>query len=112
MACNACEKTFQSNQSIVTSIQRSGTTVRLYVGNQGKNIVLMRRILLCTSATGWSSVLYLRYPDAITWTYPSTYLEPGITALFYTLTGVASSSIVQAQAEYVEIEGRSRSCTG
>jgi hypothetical protein len=58
------------------------------------------------------SVLYLRYPDGITWTYPSTYLEPGITALYYTLTGVAASSVVQAQAEYIEIEGRARSCTG
>jgi hypothetical protein len=42
--------------------------------------------------------------------YPSTYLEPGITATYYVLSGVAATTVVQAQAEYIEIEGRARSC--
>jgi hypothetical protein len=110
MACNTCEATFQGTQSIVVSITQSGASRLLYVQNQGRNIVLIRRILLCyTTSGGGSGVLYLRYPDGITWTYPSTYLEPGIMALFYTLT-VSGIVITQAQAEYIEIEGRSRSC--
>jgi hypothetical protein len=42
--------------------------------------------------------------------YPSAYLEPGITATYYIWNGLATGSLVQAQAEYVEIEGRTRSC--
>jgi hypothetical protein len=55
-------------------------------------------------------MLYLRpSPDSISWTYPSAFLETGITALYYTLN-VSNAKIVQAQAEYIEIEGRARSC--
>jgi len=108
MTCNSCETSFQGAQTLVVSITKSGTSALLYVGNQGRNIVLIRRILLCSTS---GSMLYLRPPpDAISWTYPSTYLEPGITALFYTWSGIATGTIVQAQAEYIELEGRSRSC--
>ena len=110
MACSSCETSFQDAQSIVVSINHSGSTGSLYVTNQGRNIVLIRRILLCYTTSTGSGMLYLRpSPDGISWSYPSSYLEPGITAFFYSLsvTGVQS---FQAQAEYIEIEGRSRSC--
>jgi hypothetical protein len=111
MACNSCETNFQSNQSIVVSIQKSGSNALLYVQNQGRNIVLIRRILLCyTPKTGGWGMLYLRPPpDGISWAYPLAFLEPGITAHYYTLNA-SNVTIVQAQAEYIEIEGRSRSC--
>lgn len=111
MACNSCENNFQSYQSIVVSIVASGANRLLYVQNQGRNIVMIRRILLCytTPGGGWG-MLYLRpAPDAIAWTYPSAFLETGIMALYYTLSA-ANINITQAQAEYIEIEGRSRSC--
>ncbi len=55
-------------------------------------------------------MLYLRPPnDPISWIYPSAFLETGITALYYQLNA-AKVKIVQAQAEYIEIDGRSRSC--
>ena len=112
MACNSCEAGFQGAQTIVVSIVKSGTNALLYVQNQGRNIVHLRRILLChTSGGGGTSTLYLRpSPDPISWSYPLAFLEPGITALFYTLSSVPTGNAVQAQAEYVEIEGRSRSC--
>jgi hypothetical protein len=111
MACNSCESSFQGAQTIVVSVLKSGTNALLYVQNQGRNIVQLRRILLCSTSGGGSSIWYLRPPpDAISWSYPSAFLEPGITALFYTLSGVAAGNIVQAQAEYIELEGRSRSC--
>jgi hypothetical protein len=112
MACNSCETGFQSYQTVVVSIQKSGANALLYVNNQGRNIVLIRRILLCYQLPGGiTGTLYLRAaPDAISWTYPSTYLETGITALYYTLTNLAPGTIVEAQAEYTEIDGRSRSC--
>lgn len=111
MTCNVCETNFQGAQSIVVSIQRSGSPALLYVANQGRNIVLMRRILLCYTQAGGTGILYLRPPpDPISWVYPSAYIEPGLTALYYQLANVSPGAIVQAQAEYVEIEGRSRSC--
>ncbi|HXU46021.1 MAG TPA: hypothetical protein VN783_10885 [Thermoanaerobaculia bacterium] len=111
MACNGCETSFQEAQTIVVSIVKSGTNALLYVQNQGRNVVLLRRILLCLTAGSGSAVLFLRpAPDPISWSYPSAYLEPGITALFYSLNGISAGKIVMAQAEYVEIEGRSRSC--
>ena len=111
MTCNPCENNFQDYQSLVVSIQKSGSTASLYVQNQGRNIVMIRRILLCyTTENGWG-MLYLRPPnDPISWNYDSAFLETGITALYYQLNYVANVQIVQAQAEYIEIEGRSRSC--
>jgi hypothetical protein len=113
MACNSCETGFEGAQSIVVSIQKSGANALLYVENQGRNAVLIRRILLCYQRPGGgTTTLYLRAtPQAITWIYPLTYLEQGITALFYQLNNLAPGTVVQAQAEYVEIEGRSRSCS-
>ena len=111
MACNACETGFQAYQTLVVSIQKSGNNALLYVGNQGRNIALLRRILMCWTTPTGGATLYLRpSPDPISWIYPSAYLETGITALYYQLNNVPAGAIVQAQAEYVEIEGRSRSC--
>lgn len=111
MACNKCETGFEGYQSIVVSIKKSGSNALVYVQNKGRNIVMIRRILLCyTTSTGGAGTLYLRPPpDPIAWAYPSGYLETGITALYYSLS-VSNVKIVQAQAEYIEIEGRSRSC--
>jgi hypothetical protein len=111
MACNSCETTFQGSQTLVVSVVKSGTSAVLSIGNQGRNIALITRILLCMSHAGATTVLYLRSPpNPISWMYPSAYLEPGITATYYIWNGLAVGSLVQAQAEYVEIEGRSRSC--
>lgn len=113
MACTRCEDfSFTPNSSIVTSIQISGSNANLYVQNQGKNAVEIRRILLCYQTDGGTSTLYLRAaPQGITWIYPLTYLEQGITALFYQLNNLPAGTIVQAQAEYIEFDGRSKSCS-
>jgi hypothetical protein len=112
MACNTCETSFQGAQSIVVSIVKSGTNALLYVQNQGRNIVQIRRILICSSnPAGGYTILYLRPPpDAISWSYPSPFIEPGLTAWYYTWNNIPAGAIVQAQAEYIELEGRSRSC--
>jgi hypothetical protein len=111
MACNACESSFNGAQAIVVHVGQSGPNATLSVQNQGRNIVMIRRILLCYTTTGGGTgILYLRPPpDGISWIYPSGFLEPGISALYYQLNA-ANVRIVQAQAEYIEIGGRSRSC--
>jgi hypothetical protein len=112
MACNTCDTVLRGGTSLVVSITKSGANALVYVQNQGKNVVLIRRILLCYATTGSTGILYLRAaPDSISWVYPSTYLEPGIAALYYQLNNLAVGTIVQAQAEYIEIDGRSLSCS-
>jgi len=112
MTCNSCETTFQGAQTLVVSVAKSGSSAVLSIGNQGRNIILIRRILLCVTLPAGAWVLYLRAPpDPISWMYPSTYLEAGITATYYILNSLTAGSVVQAQAEYVEIEGRSSSCS-
>jgi hypothetical protein len=111
MACNQCETGFQAYQSVVVSIVKSGSNALLYVANQGRNIVLMKRILLCYTTGSGATTYYLRPPGMpITWSYPYETLETGTSALFFTLTNLPAGAIVQAQAEYIELEGRSRSC--
>ena len=112
MGCNACEVDFQNYQTIVVSITKSGNNALLYVGNQVRNIAQITRILLSYALpNGGSGTLYLRPPgQPISWTYPSATLETGITALYYELNGLAGGTIVEAQAEYVEVQDRSRSC--
>lgn len=107
MACNTCETSFRSMTSAVVTIVKSGTTALLYVQNQGRNILHLRRIVVCSTS---GSTFYLRpAPSGITWSGPE-YLEPGATSLYYNWTPPAGS-VVQAQAEYTEIDGRSRSCS-
>ena len=52
MTCNSCETTFQGTQALVVSVAKSGTSAVLSIGNQGRNIVLIRRILLCVATPG------------------------------------------------------------
>lgn len=109
MACNSCETSFQSATSLVVSISKSGTTATVFLKNQGRNILHVRRILVCSTSAGGTSTQFLRPPPAaISWSGPE-YLEPGTTSSYFTFTPPAGS-IVQAQAEYIEIDGRSRSC--
>jgi hypothetical protein len=111
MAGSGLESNILAYQSIVVSIEKYQSNFLLFVKNQGRNIVLIRRILLSyKTATGGVGTLYLRpAPDGITWDYPSAYLESGITARYYTFSA-SGVTLIQAQAEYIEIDGRSRSC--
>jgi hypothetical protein len=112
MTCNACEVSFQGTQSLVVNVVKSGTSAVVSATSQGKNIVMIRRVILCASYPGGGqSLWFLRPPpDPITWMYPSAYFEPVIGATLYVLNGLPAGTVVQAQAEYIEIDGRSRSC--
>ena len=112
MACNNCENNFQNEMSLLLTITKSGSSAQLFVKNQGKNAVEIRRILLCYTTGNSTSTYYLRAaPQSITWLYPLTYLEQGIQWMFYQLNNLPAGAVVQAQAEYIEFDGRSRSCT-
>ena len=65
MTCNSCETTFQGSQTLVVSVAKSGTSAVLSIGNQGRNIALISRILLCMSHAGGTTVFVsARLPGA------------------------------------------------
>jgi hypothetical protein len=106
------QQLFNENLNLRVSINVSGSNASLWLENAGENVLQLTRILLGVSYPGGSaSVLYLRPPgQLITWSYPSATLEQGIGATFYTLTGLPAGATVEAQAEYIEVQDRSRSC--
>ena len=111
MGCNDCEMSLQFSQAVAVEVQKSGSKALLYIKNQGKNIVLLRRILLCAASPGSFTMLLLRSaPDPISWLPSSPYLELSSPVLFYVWNDIPPGTIVQAQADYIEITGRSRSC--
>jgi hypothetical protein len=112
MACNLSQETFNENLNLEVSVNVSGTTATLWLQNNGNNILQLTRILLATTNPGGGpSMLYLRPPgQPISWSYPSATLEQGIGATFFTLTGLPSGAVLEAQAEYIEVQDRSRSC--
>jgi hypothetical protein len=112
MACNFPEQIFNENLNLDVSINTSGTTATLWLQNAGQNILQLTRILLgITYPNGSAVVYYLRPPGMpITWSFPSATLEQGTGATFYTFTGLPAGAVVEAQAEYIEVQDRSRSC--
>ena len=112
MACSWPQGIFEENLNLEVSINVSGTTATLWLENKGLNILQLTRVLLgVTYPAGGALVLFLRPPgQPITWSYPSATLEQGIGAAFYTMTGLPAGAVVEAQAEYTEVQDRSRSC--
>jgi hypothetical protein len=112
MACSFPQEIFNENLNLEVSVNVSGTTATLWLENKGLNVLQLTRILLGVTYPGGSAtVLFLRPPgEPITWSYSSATLEQGLGATFYTLTGLPHGAVVEAQAEYIEIQDRSRSC--
>lgn len=114
MACSWPQQAFNANLSLEVSINVSGTTATLFLENRGFNILQLARILLGVTYPGGSATVYFLRPPgqpaSFTWSFPSSALEQGVGATFYTLTGLPPGSVVEAQVEYVEIQDRSRSC--
>lgn len=112
MACTFPQQIFNEDSSLEVSINVSGTTATLILHNKGHNVLALRRILLgVTSPSGGASVLFLRPPgELIPWSFTGANLEQGSIGTFFTLTGLQPGAVVEAQAEYIEVQDRSRSC--
>jgi hypothetical protein len=111
MACSLPQQTFNKNLNLRVSINVSGTTATLWLQNAGQNILRITRILLGVTYPGFAVVLYLRPPGLPgAWSWPWDTLEQGYGAGFYTLPGLPPGTVVEAQAEYIEVQDRSRSC--
>jgi hypothetical protein len=112
MTCSFPQEIFNENLNLEVSVNVSGTTATLWLENKGLNVLQLTRILLGVTYPGGSAtVWFLRPPgEPITWSYSSATLEQGLGATFYTLTGLPHGAVVEAQAEYIEVQDRSRSC--
>ena len=109
MSCDSCGNTFNSYQPLLITIQRSGGgDILLYTANQSRNIISISRMLLCLRYASSTTILYLR-PDSSTQPLTSREVEQGTTLLQYRLS--SSATFGQAEAEYVEIDGRNVSCS-
>ena len=105
MAC--CDKG-NEYQTVVVWIEKSGSTMRVYLRNQGRNTVMIQRINLCfTDKTGpgygaiyWRPEKNVEFLEAYDW--PVLFVELDLTG--------SNIGTMQAQVEYIEVDGRSTSC--
>jgi len=105
--CTGCEESFSGTWPLEISLIRSGSDVLVYARNGGKNIVFIKRLLLCREwSAGGRTINYLREGDFIV---GGERVEPGLLQLKYRASATNAVS-ASAQAEYIEITGRSRSC--
>jgi hypothetical protein len=111
MACNNCETDFQEAQSVAVSVNKFGSNASIHVTNQGRNIVQLLRVQVCRSKGDDKTILFFRPPPhQIIWKLNRDFINPGETVLIFTLSNLAAGTTVQAQADYTELIGRSRSC--
>ena len=105
--CTPCEGSLGGGSPFTISLVKSGSDVLVYAQNSGRNIVVMKRLLLCREWSGGGMTInYLRKGDFIV---GGEEVEPGLTQLKYSAS--ASGAVAaRAQAEYIEITGRSLSC--
>ena len=108
MSCDFCGNTFNSYQPLLITIQKWDGDILLYTGNQSRSIISISRMLLCLRYSWGTTILYLR-PDSPFNTLTTREVEQGTTLLQFRTSGSPDSA--QAEAESVEISGRSVSCS-
>ena len=105
--CTPCEEHFAYYSPLTVYLVESGGDILVYTRNNGRNILMIKRILLCREwSTGGRTINYIREPDFIVGTEK---LEQGSTHLKYRISGTGATS-ARAYAEYIEITGRSVGC--
>jgi hypothetical protein len=107
-ACSPCMESLSDYSPLVIYLVESGGNILVYAQNKGKNIVVIKRLLLCREwSSGWQTINYLREADFIV---GGEAIEQGLTQLKYSASGTGAVS-ARAYAEYIEITGRSVSCS-
>jgi hypothetical protein len=115
VACTDAESTFNQYSNLEISINTQGAVPTVWLENVGGNVLQITRILVALTypvgASTGTTVEYLRPPGQPNpWAYPSATLEQGTGATYYELSGWPAGTTVEAQAEYIEVQARSRSC--
>ena len=105
--CTPCEESLSSLCPLTIHLVEFGGDILVYARNNGRNIVVIKRLLLCREWSGGGQTInYLREPDFIV---GGERVEQGLTQLKYRASGTGTVS-ASARAEYIEITGRSLSC--
>ena len=104
--CTPCEESLYSSSPLTISLMEFGGDILVYARNNGRNIVLIKRLVLCRKWPGGQTINYLREPDFIV---GGERVEQGLLQLKYRASGTGVVS-ARAKAEYIEITGRSLSC--
>ena len=105
--CTPCEESLTYHSPLTIYLLKSGSNVLVYARNNGRNIVVIKRLLLCREWSGGGRTInYLRESDFIV---GGERVEQGSTQLKYSASAAGAVS-ARAQAEYIEITGRSLSC--
>ena len=109
--CTYCPQSFEGYAPLKLSVQQSGNDVLLYARNQSKNIILIKRALLCIESNGGTTILYIRDGGSFDFYIGGERLEQGSTHLKFKISAPNAVN-AQAEAEYIEITGRSvNTCT-
>lgn len=105
--CTPCEESLSYSSPLTIYLVKSGGNILVYARNNGRNIVVIKRLLLCREwSSGGRTINYLREPDFIV---GGERVEQGLTQLKYRASATGAVS-ARAYAEYIEITGRSLSC--
>lgn len=107
--CTTCEQFFRGYASLLLTVTKSGDEVLVYAANKCPNIIIIKRMLLCLQYNWGYSVLYIREGGFFDFYVGGERLEQGWTHLKFRISS-PSAQKAQAEAEYIEITGRSVSC--
>lgn len=107
--CTVCEQMFKSYAPLVLTVKKSGDEILVYAKNNSPNILLIKRLVLCLEYPQDLYVIYIRqggYFDLLT---GGERLNQSLSQLKFRIS-VPTPQKAQAQAEYIEVTGRSISC--
>lgn len=105
--CSQCEDSLSESAPLKIYLTETNNTFHIYAQNRSRNIIIIKRILLCREWThGGQTINFIRESDFLV---GGETLEPDGTHLKYRASSEGAIS-ANAQAEYIEITGRSRSC--
>ncbi len=107
--CTVCEQMFKSYAPLILTVKKSGDEILVYAKNNSPNILLIKRLMLCLEYAQDLHVLYVRqggYFDLLT---GGERLEQSLSQLKFRIS-VPIPQRAQAEAEYIEVTGRSMSC--
>lgn len=110
--CTTCETSFKDGRPLEMEVSDSASDLLIYATNTGKNIILIRRIIVCRNwPSGGRTLTYHRDTSSGTFGFQigGARIEPGTSQLKVRISKGSAIS-AQAQAEYYEVPCRETSC--
>ena len=109
--CTVCETSFKNGHPLRLTMNEFGGDLLIYAQNRGRNIVFVRRIIVCRrSSSGWQSLIFFRDEGTSqTFVVGGGRIEPGSTQLKVRVSKGGATEAM-AQAEYYEVPCRALTC--